>query len=82
MNQVYEKLIKCTEIVKAKANFEPEVALILGSGLGEYAKNMDVKVEIPYSEIEGFPESTVAGHDGRYLYGYVNRVPTDLMKGR
>ena len=38
MNQVYEKLIKCTEIVKAKANFEPEVALILGSGLGEYAK--------------------------------------------
>lgn len=56
--------------------------MILGSGLGEYAKNMDVKVEIPYSEIEGFPVSTVAGHDGRFLFGYVNGVPTVLMKGR
>lgn len=82
MNQVYEKLVKCAEIVKNKADFEPEVALILGSGLGEYAKNMDVKVEIPYSEIEGFPVSTVAGHDGRFLFGYVNGVPTVLMKGR
>ena len=34
MNQVYEKLVKCAEIVKEKANFEPEVALILGSGHG------------------------------------------------
>ena len=82
MNPVYEKLVKCAEIVKEKANFTPEVALILGSGLGEYAKNMDVKAEIPYSEIEGFPVSTVAGHDGRFLFGYVNGVPTVLMKGR
>ena len=82
MNQVYEKLTKCAEIVKDKAGFAPEAALVLGSGLGEYAKNMDVKVEVPYSEIEGFPVSTVAGHDGRFLFGYVNGVPTVLMKGR
>ncbi len=82
MNQVYDKLMKCAEIVKAKSNFEPETALVLGSGLGEYAKNMDVKSEIPYSEIDGFPVSTVAGHDGRFLFGYVNGVPTVLMKGR
>lgn len=82
MNQVYEKLIKCAEIVKKKANFAPEAALILGSGLGEYAKNMDVKAEVPYSEIEGFPVSTVAGHDGRFLFGHVHGVPAVLMKGR
>ena len=82
MNDVYEKLIKCAEAVKEKANFTPEVALILGSGLGEYAKNMDVRAEVPYSDIEGFPVSTVAGHDGRFLFGYVNSVPAVLMKGR
>lgn len=82
MNPVYDKLVKCAEIVKEKANFKPEVALVLGSGLGEYAKNMDVKAEIPYSEIDGFPVSTVAGHDGRFLFGYVNDVPVVLMKGR
>lgn len=82
MDQVYEKLIKCAEIVKKKAGFVPEAALVLGSGLGEYAKNMDVKAEVPYSEIEGFPVSTVAGHDGRFLFGYVNGTPTVLMKGR
>ena len=45
-------------------------------------KNMDVKAEIPYSEIEGFPVSTVAGHDGRFLFGYVGKVPMVIMKGR
>lgn len=60
----------------------PEVALILGSGLGEYAKNMEVKAEIAYSEIDGFPVSTVEGHDGRFLFGYIQGVPTVLMKGR
>lgn len=82
MNPVYEKLIKCAEIVRSKIDFKPEVALILGSGLGEYAKNMEIKAELSYSEIEGFPVSTVEGHDGRFLFGYVQGVPVVLMKGR
>ena len=82
MNQIYEKTLKCAEIVKSKMDFKPEAALILGSGVGEYAKNMDVKAELSYSEIEGFPVSTVAGHDGRFLFGYVEGVPVVLMKGR
>ena len=68
--------------MRERTDFIPEVALILGSGLGEYARNMDVRSEIPYSEIEGFPVSTVQGHDGRYLFGYVENVPVVLMKGR
>ena len=82
MSKMYEKLQKCVSIIREKTDFVPEVALILGSGLGEYARNMDVKAEVPYSEIEGFPVSTVAGHDGRFLFGYVEKVPMVIMKGR
>ena len=82
MNQTYEKLVKCYEYCRDKVNFIPKVALVLGSGLGNYARNVKVVAEIPYSEIEGFPVSTVAGHDGRFLFGYIEEVPVVLMKGR
>ncbi len=82
MNKAYEKLVRCEKIIREKTDFEPEVALVLGSGLGGYASNMDVRCEVPYSEIEGFPVSTVPGHDGRFLFGYVKGVPVVAMKGR
>ena len=82
MNQIYEKLLNCSNAVKSKVKFQPEVALILGSGLGDYAKEMQVEESIEYSEIEGFPVSTVAGHQGRFLFGYVEGVPVVAMQGR
>ena len=82
MNQIYEKLVKCYEYCRDKVNFIPKAALVLGSGLGNYARNVKVVAEIPYSEIEGFPVSTVAGHDGRFLFGYIEEAPVVLMKGR
>lgn len=82
MNQIYEKLLNCTNEVKERVSFKPEVALILGSGLGDYAKEMTVEESIEYSEIEGFPVSTVAGHEGRFLFGYVKGVPVVAMQGR
>nr|WP_317379165.1 purine-nucleoside phosphorylase [uncultured Faecalimonas sp.] len=82
MNQVYEKLLNCSNAVRSKIKFQPEVALILGSGLGDYAKEMQVEETIEYSEIEGFPISTVAGHQGRFLFGYVKGVPVVAMQGR
>lgn len=82
MNQVYEALKRAEAAVRGRTDFVPEVALVLGSGLGEYARNMEVKAEIPYSEIEGFPVSTVEGHDGRFLFGYVKQTPVVVMKGR
>lgn len=82
MNQVYEKIKKSYDYIRSVTDFVPEVALILGSGLGEFAKHMEVKCEIPYSDIEGFPVSTVAGHDGRFLFGKVEGVNTVIMKGR
>lgn len=82
MNPVYEKLLKCYECYKSKIDFEPKVAVVLGSGLGNFAKTVDVKAELPYSEIEGFPVSTVPGHAGKFIFGYIKDVPVVLMQGR
>lgn len=82
MNPVYEKLLKCYDCYKDKIDFEPKVAVVLGSGLGNFAKVVDVKAELPYSEIEGFPVSTVPGHAGKFIFGYINEVPVVLMQGR
>ncbi len=82
MNKVYEKLLKCYDSIKDRIPFEPKVALVLGSGLGNYADNMKVVSEIDYHEIEDFPISTVPGHAGKFIFGYVGEVPVVCMKGR
>lgn len=82
MNPVYEKLKNCYESVRSKIDFEPKVALVLGSGLGKFAEEIDVAASISYSEIEGFPMSTVPGHAGQYVFGYVDGVPVVCMQGR
>lgn len=82
MNPVYEKLVSCYECVRKKTDFVPKVAIILGSGLGDYAANIRVEAEVPYGDIEGFPVSTVPGHAGKFIFGYVENVPVVCMKGR
>lgn len=82
MSEVYDKLMKCFSCVKEKIDFTPQVALVLGSGLGDYADGIKVEAELAYSEIEGFPVSTVPGHEGKYIFGYVDDVPVVCMKGR
>jgi purine-nucleoside phosphorylase len=82
MNPVYEKLKRCHESIRQKTDFKPLVALVLGSGLGDYASDIRVVDTVPYSEIEGFPVSTVPGHAGRFIFGYVGDVPVVCMQGR
>lgn len=82
MNQIYKKVVDCYESIKERIPFSPRVALVLGSGLGNYADSIDVKAEIPYSEIRDFPVSTVPGHAGKFIFGYVGEVPVVCMKGR
>lgn len=82
MNEVYEKLQKCYASVREKTDFRPKVALVLGSGLGDYADGIKVETIIDYHDIEGFPVSTVDGHKGRFVFGYINEVPTVIMQGR
>lgn len=82
MNPVYDKLMTCFRCYQEKIDFTPEVALVLGSGLGDFAEDIEVKAELDYHDIDGFPVSTVPGHDGRYIFGYVHGVPVVCMKGR
>lgn len=84
MSKIYKKLEKCYKCIREKTDFVPEIALVLGSGLGDYAEGANVNVEmtIPYSEIDGFPTSTVSGHKGQFVLGTVNGVKTAIMQGR
>lgn len=82
MSTVYDKLQACYESCRKYTDFQPGVALILGSGLGDFAEKIKIVTTIPYSDIEGFPQSTVAGHKGRFVFGYVGSVPVVIMQGR
>ena len=82
MNLAYTKLLQCFESIKERIPFKPNVALILGSGLGDYGDTMDIVATIPYTDIAGFPQSTVQGHKGQFIFGYVGTVPVVCMQGR
>ncbi len=82
MSQVYEKLMKCYDSVKDRIPFKPKVALILGSGLGDYGDECQAEGILDYHDIEGFPVSTVAGHKGRFIFTHIGGTPVVLMQGR
>lgn len=79
MNRELEKIY---ESVKKRVTFKPEAALILGSGLGNFAEKVQIAEILEYRDIEGFPVSTVPGHKGRFIFGYVEDVPMVIMQGR
>lgn len=82
MNPVYDKLMKCYDCFQKKINFTPEIALVLGSGLGDFADGIQVEAILDYHDIDGFPVSTVPGHQGKFIFGYVGEVPVVCMQGR
>lgn len=81
-SETFEKLQKCVQAVREKTDFIPQIALILGSGLGNYADSIRVEATVSYADIPGFPQSTVQGHAGRFIFGYVDDVPVVIMQGR
>lgn len=80
--KMYQKLMTCLKSIREKTDFQPEIGLVLGSGLGAFADRIDVRDTVDYSEIEGFPVSTVDGHKGRFVFGYVGEKPVVIMQGR
>lgn len=82
MTKAYERLLECYQCFQEKISFRPKVALILGSGLGDYAETIQIEATLDYHEIKGFPVSTVSGHKGRFVFGYVGEVPVVIMQGR
>ncbi len=63
-------------------DFAPKIALVLGSGLGEFADSIEKIAEIPYQELQGFPLSGVGGHAGKLILGQVGDVSIIAMQGR
>lgn len=70
------------EAVRAVTDWTPEVALVLGTGLGGLADEIDVAAELPYADIPGFPEPTVESHHGRLLCGRLGGRKVVAMQGR
>lgn len=83
MTKTYEKVLTAYNSIKHKVPFTPKIALVLGSGLGNFAENIKIDTIINYNDIENFPISTVSGHKGRFVFGYINKnIPIVIMQGR
>ncbi|WP_335582304.1 purine-nucleoside phosphorylase [Paenibacillus crassostreae] len=77
-----EMIQEAAAYISSKSSVQPEVGLILGSGLGVLADLIEDGVSIPYEEIPHFPVSTVEGHEGELLLGTIKGRPVVMMKGR
>ncbi|MGN0772027.1 MAG: purine-nucleoside phosphorylase [Christensenellales bacterium] len=75
LDRAYDSLTK-------QIDFKPQVAIVLGSGLGGFADKIESARALPYSKIEGMPQSTVEGHKGQFVFGYIGGVAVVAMQGR
>ena len=78
-----EKILETVDFIKSKTNgFEPEVGIVLGSGLGGLVNVIDTQYSISYKDIPNFPVSTVAGHQGKLIMGTLSGRKVVAMQGR
>jgi purine-nucleoside phosphorylase len=77
-----EKINEATEFLEAKGIKNPDVGIILGTGLGGLTSKIENRIEVDYKDIPNFPISTVEGHDGKLIYGELGRKKIVAMKGR
>lgn len=83
MDPRVERIMTAAEYVAAKLNgHKPMVGIVLGSGLGKLAEQIENKIVIPYKEIPGFPVSTAVGHKGNFIAGFLGGKPVIAMQGR
>jgi purine-nucleoside phosphorylase len=79
---LHDRVAGAAEVIRGRTRLRPEVAIVLGTGLGALAREIEVEAEIPYSEIPGFPLSTVESHTGRLLVGRLAGRAVVAMQGR
>ena len=82
MNDYMEKMKETEKYIRDRIKDIPKIAIILGSGLGSLADDIEDKVVIPYKDIPNFPVSTVVGHKGELIFGKLNSKPVIAMNGR
>ena len=82
-----KKILEAVKFIRSVTNFKPRIALILGSGLGEFSKNINVISSILASEIPNYPISSVQGHAGKLIFGFLQKdiaqsMPLLIFEGR
>lgn len=82
MNYNLNDVKDCASFLMQSGIEKPLAGIVLGTGLGGFVKNIEVKISIPYSEIPNFPEATVEFHKGNLIFGFLNQVPVVVMQGR
>ena len=82
MHPEMERIRTCLAAVRTKTDFVPEAAVVLGSGLGGFADQVDPVAVVDYADLPGFPVSTAPSHAGRFVFGYVEKTPVVCMQGR
>src|SRR5678815_786242 len=81
-NSLLQQLNETTAFIKTKYTKQPLIGIVLGSGLGNFTKGMEVECEIDYSELPHFPVSTVEGHSGKLIFGKMAGKNIVVMAGR
>ena len=81
-NSMLQQIKNTASFIRNKVDFKPQVGIILGSGLGGLADNIQVVAQLDYKDIPGFPVSTVAGHAGRLIFGMLGGKRVVAMQGR
>lgn len=77
-----EKINAAAQYIQSRVPAFPEIALVLGSGLGDYADSLENAVRIPFAHIPDFPQPTVAGHTGAFVFGSKNGRAVAALQGR
>jgi purine-nucleoside phosphorylase len=81
-NDEFTRAQQAAEFILSRTSARPRIALVLGSGLGGFADDLDSATRIPYAEIPSFPHSTAVGHAGNLVIGSVEDVAVAAMQGR
>jgi len=79
---IYDKALEAAAYITSKTNLQPEIAVVLGSGLGDFADTLEDLVKIPFEDIPYFKKSTIVGHAGKLVIGKVSGKVVACMQGR
>jgi purine-nucleoside phosphorylase len=82
MENLYEKIQEAKNFIQTQTSFQPTIAIILGTGLGDFSDDIIVEKEIAYQAIPYFPKATVESHKGKLIFGYLEGQPIVCMAGR
>ena len=79
---LYDQIQEAVKFIQSRTDFQPQIGIILGTGLGNLTDDIDIVSEIPYSEIPHFPVSTVQSHKSKFVFGKLGGKSVVAMAGR